>query len=84
MSGRGRDALQDVWEWSGVSRGFAGVVRRPPGCLGVVGRSSRIYESGRDAPLDVREWLRGPRGFVGVVESPTRMSESGRESFPNV
>ena len=42
MSGSGREALQDVWEWSGG----------PPVCPVVVGRSSRMSGSGREALLE--------------------------------
>ena len=38
MSGRGRESLKDVQEWSGG----------PPGCPGVVGRPSRISGSYRE------------------------------------
>ena len=37
MFGSGREALLDIREWSGG----------PPGCPGVVGRSSRMSGSGR-------------------------------------
>ena len=46
MSGSGRVALPNVWQWLGGS----------PGCQGVVGRPSRMSGSGREALLDVWEW----------------------------
>ena len=46
MSGCGREALTDVWEWSGCNHG----------CQGVVGMPSRMSGSGQEAFLDVREW----------------------------
>ena len=46
MSGSGREALPDIWEWSGV----------PLGCPGVVGIPSRMSGCGREALQDVREW----------------------------
>ena len=53
MSRSGREAITDVREWSGRPQGFAGVVRGPPGYLGVVGRPSRISGSGRNALPEV-------------------------------
>ena len=46
MSSSVRLALKDVREWSGV----------PSGCLGVVGRPSRMSVSGREALPDVLKW----------------------------
>ena len=46
MFGSGREALPDVWEWSGC----------PPGCPSVVRRPSRMFGSGRETFPDVREW----------------------------
>ena len=40
MFDSGREALPDVWEWSGG----------PPGCLGVDGGPSRMSGSGPDTP----------------------------------
>ena len=57
----GREALPDVWEWSGVS----------PGSLGVVWRLSLMSGSGRESLPDVQEWLGGPLGFPGVVGRPS-------------
>ena len=45
MSGIGREALQDVREWS----------TGHPGCPGVVGRPSRMSGSGREALSVVQE-----------------------------
>ena len=50
----------DVREWSGG----------PPGCLQVVGKTSRMSGSGRASHLDVLSWSEGPR-----------MSGSGREAL---
>ena len=65
MSSSGREAFQDVREWSGG----------PPGCPEVVGRLSRmsrsgrkpswISGSGREAIPDVREWSGGLPGCPG-------------------
>ena len=88
MFGSSRETLQDVPEWSGCFRRFAGEV----------GRLSRMSGSGRDAlPTfesgqevlrnvlewseshpDVREWSGGPPECLGVVGRPSRMSGSGR------
>ena len=84
MSGSGQEAHPHVQEWSGS----------PPGCLGVVGRPSRMSESvlkvlrmsgsGRDALPDVRECSRSPPRSPEVVGRPTQMFESGRKAFPDV
>ena len=37
-----------------------------------------------EALQDVREWLKGYPECRGVVRRPCRMSESGRETLPNV
>ena len=57
MSGSGRKAIPNVWEWSGDPPGCPGMVggppscpgmvRGPPGCPGVVERLSRMSRSGR-------------------------------------
>ena len=71
MSGSGLDeALWDVWEWSGGL----------PGCLGVVGRPSRMSESGREAWV----WLKGYPECPGVVWRLSRKFGSGRETIPDV
>ena len=77
MSESGREALLDVWEWSGG----------PPGCSKVVGRPSRKSGSGREALLDVRklsggvtdvqEWSGGPPECLGVDGRPCRVSGCG-------
>ena len=46
MSAIGREALPDVWKWSGG----------PPGCPGVVKRPSRMSGFGRVAFPDIQEW----------------------------
>ena len=50
MSGTGREALANVWEWSGDTPSF----------LGLVGRPSRISRSGRESLPDVRKWSGEP------------------------
>ena len=64
MSGSGRGAFKDVREWSGG----------PPGCPGVDGRPSQMFDSGREALPDVREWSGGHPGCPGVVARASRMS----------
>ena len=64
----------DVREWSGG----------PPGCLEVVGRPSRMFESGRLALPDVREWSGVSSGCPGVVSWPSRISGSDRDALPDV
>ena len=43
-------ALPDIREWSGD----------PPGCLGVIGRPSRMSARWREVLPNVREWSGGP------------------------
>ena len=69
MSECGWDALPDVREWSEV----------PPGCSGVVWRSSRMSGSGwgalpevQETLSDVQGWSGGPPGCLEVVEMPFR------------
>ena len=88
MSRIGREALPDVREWTGVPPGF---LRGPPGCPGVVGSPTRMFErpsrmSGCDRKSlpNVREWLRGPPECPGVVGRLSRMSGSGWEALPVV
>ena len=57
MSVSGREAPSDVLKWSGD----------PPGCSGVVGRSSRIYKSVLHALPYLWEWSGGPPEFPKVV-----------------
>ena len=90
MSLCGWEALPDVREWWEALP----VVREwsvgSSGCLGVVGRPSRLFGSGRETPrmsvcgwetlLDVLEWSGAPPRYPGVVGRPFRMSESGREA----
>ena len=45
MSGSGREALEELWEW----------LEGPPGFTGVFGRPSRICGSVRKALPDLRE-----------------------------
>ena len=74
MSDSGRDALLDVWEWSGGPRGFARVVGRSTGCLGVVVRPLRMSGSGLVALPDDREWSGGSPSCPGVVGRSTKSS----------
>ena len=60
MSRSGREDIPNFWGWLGG----------PPGCPGVVGRTSRMSETGREALWDVREWSGGPSGCPGVVSNP--------------
>ena len=46
MSGSGREALHNVWEWS----------RDLAGCPELVVRPSRVSVSGREALPDERKW----------------------------
>ena len=80
MSGSGRFALPDVWEWS----------EDPPGCPEVVWRSSRMslsgerpfwmYGSYREAP----GCLGRPLGCPGVIGRPPRLSGSGWVAIPDI
>ena len=56
MSGSGRDALPDVWEWSGCPPGCPGVVEMPLRMSGMARRPSRMSESGLEAVPDVQKW----------------------------
>ena len=40
--------------------------------------------SGQQALPDVRQWSGDPSDCLGLVGKPSRMSRSGRESFPDV
>ena len=60
MSRNGREALPDVLEWTGVPPGCSS---GPPGCPGVVGSPTRMFERpsrmtgcDREALTNVREW----------------------------
>ena len=57
MSGSGREALHNVWEWS----------RDLAGCPELVVRPSRVSESGREARPDVCEWSGVCRNCPGLV-----------------
>ena len=78
MSGSGREALQDVWDWSGDPDECLGVMGGPHGCQGVVGRPSPMFRSDWDVLPNVQGWLRGPPGLPGMFRRPSRMSGSGR------
>ena len=62
--GKWWEALTDIREWSG---GPPRCSEAPFGCLGVVGRPSRMFGSGREAHPDVREWSGDPPGCPGVM-----------------
>ena len=76
MSGNGRVALPDVWEWSGAFPNVRELSEGP-----------RIPGSGGTALPDVREWsgclpgcpgaFERPHGYSGVVERLSQMSGSG-------
>ena len=55
-----RDALPEIWDWSGG----------PPECSGVVGRPSRMSRRGWEALTYVQEWSGGPPGCPLVVCGP--------------
>ena len=74
MSGSSRDALQDVWEWSGG----------PPRCPVVVGRPSWLSKSGWEALQVVQEWSEALQDFQDWSEWTSRISASGREALPDV
>ena len=81
MTSSGREAHQDVREWSGGPPGCPGVVWRPtwsPGgssrFLGVIERPSEMSGSGREALPYVREWSGVPPGCPQVVETVSWMS----------
>ena len=91
MSGSGLDALQDVQEWLGGSRGCPEVVGRPSRMSGSCRRPSRMSGSVREAlPYvrkdrpDVREWSGGPTVCPVVVRRSSQMSGSGREALKDV
>ena len=84
MSGSGRDALLDVRMWSGGPRRLEGVVRRHPGCPGVVGKPSQMSGSGLETRPEVREWSERPSGCQGVAGRPSVICGSGREALPDV
>ena len=69
-----REALLDVWEWSGG----------PFECLGLAGMPSWMSGSDWEALSDVREWSGIYPGCPGAVGRPSRMSGSGREALPDV
>ena len=70
MSESGRDALPNVWEWSGG----------PPRCPGVVERISRMSRSGRETLPNVRECWE----TLTNVRKACRMSGSVQKALPNV
>ena len=81
MTGSVREPLPDVQEWLGSPPGSPGA---PTGCPVVVGWFSRMSGSDQYALLDVSQLSGGPPGCLGVVGRPSRMSGSGRKSFPDV
>ena len=56
----------------------------PPGCLGLVGRPSRMSKSDRETLPDVWEWSGHPPKCPGEVGRPSRMFLSGRLALPDV
>ena len=74
MSGRGREALPDVREWSGDLKDVREWSGGPPVYSIVVGSSLP----------EVRECSGGPPECSGVVGRPSRMSGSGQEALPDV
>ena len=73
MSGSVLEALLDVREWSKALPNVREWSRGSHGCLGVVGRPTRMCE-----------FLGDPPGCLGVVGRPSRMSGSGQEAFPDI
>ena len=71
MSGSDREALTDAREWLGD----------PPGCSGVVGIPSRMFEKGQESLPDVWQWSGGLPDCQGVVKRPSRMTRIGMEAF---
>ena len=71
MSGRGREALPKLQGWSEGS----------PGYLELVGRSFRMSKTGLEAPSGCPGVVRRP-SWMSV--RPSRIFDSGRETFPNV
>ena len=67
MSGSCREALKEVWQWSGGRPECPGVVGRLQGVKGVVLRHSQMSGSGRDALPDVHKSLYPPWRCLGVV-----------------
>ena len=84
MSRSGREALPDVWVWSGGHLGCLGVVGWPSWISGSVRRPSQMSRSCREALTDVREWVGGPPVCPGVFVRSSRMSESGWEALLDV
>ena len=74
MSSSCLDALLDVREALPVVREWSG---DPPKCLGLVGRSFRMFGSGWKALPDVREWSDSTPECPRVVGRPSRLSGSG-------
>ena len=74
MYDSGREALEDLREWSGG----------PSECPGVVGMPSRMSKSGGDDFTDVQEWTGVTPGSPGVVGRPSGIYGSGREALPVV
>ena len=56
MSGSCREALLGVRDWSGVPPDVQEYSTVTPGCLGVVGRPSRVSTIGLKTLPDDREW----------------------------
>ena len=80
MSGSGRKAIPNVWEWSGGPRENPGVVGGLFGCPRVVGKTSQMSVSVRQTLPDVREWWEA----LPDVRKTSRISGSGPEALMDV
>ena len=74
MSESGREALSDVWEWSGIS----------PRCPGGVGTPFRMSGSCREPLKDVRQWSGHPSKCPGVIGRPSRTAERAFRPLPDI
>ena len=84
MSGRGREALCYVLEWSVDPPLYPGVVGRPFGMFGSCREALQMFGCDQEALPDVRDWWGCPPESPGVVERPSQMSGSDREALPDV
>ena len=81
MSGRGREALPNVREWSGRPRRFVRVIERSTRCFGSGRDALGVFREWLRGPPDFREWSERPPGCPGVVGMPSRMSECSRKTL---